>query len=418
MQALSSQSLRQNPDFVRLWVGQTVSQLGSQVGAGAITLVAILVLHASAAQIGLLGAASGVASLGSSLLVGTWVDRTRRRPLLIAADLGRFVLLALVTILAVLGGLSFPVLLGIAAMVAALTSVFDVTYPSYLPSLVGRERLLEGNARLTASSSFAEVVGQPVGGGLVLWLGASVTVLIDGFSFLASAVSIMLIRKPESRPITLEASSPEPRPKVFSGVLEGARFVFRHELLRPLAVTAIISHLGGGVIGALYTLYGLRALGLTPFTLGVVIGIGGVLSLVGSAVVERATRAFGFGRALTWAAVAGAAFTLLIPLAGGPFTALVLVVSQLGDVFGTVSMINQTSLQQSLVPDAWLGRVNSSLQFLTRAMLALGAALGGTVAEVFGVRTAMTLGVLLVLLASLWIARSPIRTLRELPQGS
>ncbi len=410
MDALSAKPLQQDPDFVRLWVGQTISQIGSQVGGGALGLVAILVLHASAAQIGLLGAVVGAAALGSSLMVGSWVDRTRRRPLLIIADLARFVLLALVALLAVRGGLSFPVLVGSAAIIAALSSVFDVVYPSYLPSLVGRERLVEGNARLSSSTSFAEVVGQPVGGGLVQVLGAPVTVLMDGFSFLVSAVSLGLIRKPEPEPDILET-----RPKILSGVLEGMRFVFAHELLRPLAVTAIIFHLGGGVISALYALYGLRVLGLTPLTLGVVIGIGGVLSLVGSAVVERWTNAFGFGRTLTWAAVAGALFTLLIPLASGPLAVVVLIVSQLGDVFGTVSMINQTSLQQALVPDAWLGRVNSSLQFLTRGMLAVGAALGGLIAEVFGVRAAMVLGVLLVFLASVWIARSPIRNLHDLP---
>ncbi len=410
MNALGAKPLHQDPDFVRLWVGQTISQIGSQVGGGALGLVAILVLHASAAQIGLLGAVVGAAALGSSLMVGSWVDRTRRRPLLIVADLGRFVLLALVALLSVSGRLNFPVLVMAAAIVAALSSVFDVVYPSYLPSLVGRERLVEGNARLTSSTSFAEIVGQPVGGGLVQLLGASVTVLLDGVSFLASAVSLGLIRKSELVPDRLET-----RPKMLSGVLEGMRFVFAHELLRPLAVTAIIFHLGGGVIGALYALYGLRVLSLTPLTLGMVIGVGGVLSLVGSAVVERWTNAFGFGCTLTWAAVAGALFTLLIPLASGPLAVIVLIVSQLGDVFGTVSMINQTSLQQSLVPDAWLGRVNSSLQFLTRGMLAVGAALGGLIAEVFGVRAAMVLGVLLVFLASLWIARSPIRNVRDLP---
>jgi MFS family permease len=410
MRALSTRPLRQDPDFVRLWVGQTISELGSQVGGGALGLVAILVLHASAAQIGLLGAVVGGAALGSSLLVGSWVDRARRRPLLIVADLGRFALLAVVSILAVSGWLNFPVLIIVAAMVAALSSVFDVAYPSYLPSLVGRERLVEGNARLTSSTSFAEIVGQPVGGGLVQVLGAPVTVLIDGLSFLISAVSLGLIRKPEAVP-----DAPGPTPKVFSGVLEGARFLFSHEWLRPLAATSIIFYFGGGVISALYPLYGLRVLGLTPFALGVIIGVGGVLSLVGSAVVERLTFAFGFGRTLTWAAVVGALFTLLIPLAGGPLAVLVLVISQLGDVFGTVSMINQTTLQQSLVPDAWLGRVNSSLQFMTRGMLALGAALGGVIAELFSVRAAMVLGVVVILLASVWIARSPIRKLRDLP---
>jgi predicted MFS family arabinose efflux permease len=312
--------------------------------------------------------------------------------------------------LAVWGKLSFPALVGAAATIAALSSVFEVAYPSFLPSLVGRERLLEGNARLTSSTSFAEIVGQPVGGGLVQVLGANVTVLLDGLSFLVSAVSLGLIRTPEPAPDALEV-----RPKLLSGVFNGTRFMLAHELLRPLTIAAIISHLGGGVIGALYSLYGLRVLGLTPLTLGVIIGVGGVLSLIGSVVVEGWTKAFGFGRTLTWAAVAGELFTLLIPLAGGPLTVLILIVSQLGDVFGTVSIINQTSLRQSLVPDAWLGRVNSSLQFLMRAMLAVGAALGGLIAEAFGVRAAMVLGVLLVFLASLWMARSPIRNLRVLP---
>lgn len=408
--ASENEPLRHNPDFVRLWVGQGVSELGSQVGSGALNLVAILVLHASAVQVGLLGSIAGVAALASSLLAGVLVDRVRRRPVMIAVDLGRFVLLATVAGMALLGGLNLPVLLVAAALIAALSSLFDVAYPSYLPSLVGRERLVEGNARLSATGSFAEIAGQPVGGGLIQLFGAPIAALIDAFSFLASAVSLVLIRKPEPVPPT-----PESGPNVLSSVLEGARFAFGHDLLRPLTIAETVSNLGGGVIGALYTLYGLRVLGLTPFTLGVVIGVGGVLSLLGAGLVERVTRAVGFGPALVWGGVLYAISSVLIPLAGGPLAMLVLIVAQFGDVFGTIAVINQSSLRQSLVPDAWLGRVNSSTQFLTRGALAVGAALGGVIGEVFGLRFAMIVGVSVVFLANVRLVRSPIRALRELP---
>lgn len=411
MRVLNGEPLRHDPDFVRLWVGQSVSQIGSQVGAGALGLVAILVLHANAAQVGLMGSASGVAALASSLLAGPLVDRARRRPLLIASDLGRFVLLASVGAAAVLGGLNFAVLLVVAALVAALSSLFDVAYPSYLPSLVGRERLVEGNSRLSASNSFAEIAGQPVGGGLVQFFGAPIAVLIDAVSFLASVVSLGLIRKSEPLP-----NAPESGLNAFSSVVGGTRFLFRHDLLRPLTVGMIVWNLGGGVIGSLYALYGLRTLGLTPFTLGVTIGVGGVLSLVGAGLVERANRAVGVGAALAWAGVIEAAFAWLIPLAGGPLAWPMMIAAQIGDVFGAISMINQSSLQQSLVPDGWLGRVNSSAQFLTRMAGALGAVLGGAVGELFGLRAAMILGVLTVFLANLWIARSPIGVLRQLPE--
>ena len=394
-----------------MWVGQGVSELGSQVGSGALNLIAILVLHASAVQVGSLNSVAGAAGLVSSLLAGSIVDRVRRRGLLIAVDLGRFALVAAVAVGAATGGLGFLALLVAAALIAALSSLFDVAYPSYLPWLIGRERLVEGNARLSATSSFAEIAGQPIGGGLVQLFGAPMTALLDACSFLVSAISLGLIRKPEPVPI-----APETRSSVFSSLPEGVRFAFGHTLLRPLTVGAMLSNLGGGAIGALYALYGLRTLGLTPLALGAIIGVGGLLSLLGAGLVERANRAFGFGSVLTWGWVAYAAFGFLIPFAGGALALPVLVASQLGDVFGTVSIINQSSLRQSSVPDAWLGRVNSATLFLTRGALVLGAALGGACGELFGLRTAMLLGVIVVFVGGVWISRSPIRGLRELPE--
>ncbi len=404
-------SLRDEPDFRRLWVGQGVSELGSQVGSGALNLIAILVLHASAVQVGSLGSVAGAAALGSSLLAGSIVDRVRRRGLLIAVDLGRFLLLAAVAVGAATGGLGFPALLVAAALIAALSSVFDVAYPSYLPWLVGRERLIEGNARLGATGSFAEIAGQPIGGGLVQLFGAPIAALIDAFSFLISAISLGLIRKLEPVPV-----APGTALNVFSSLTEGMRFVSGHGLLRPLTIGAVLSNLGGGAIGALYALYGLRTLGLTPLTLGAIIGAGGLLSLLGAGLVERANRAFGFGAVLAWGWVAYAAFGFLIPLAGGPWALPLLVASQLGDVFGTVSIINQSSLRQSSVPDAWSGRVNSATLFVTRGALVLGAAFGGACAELFGLRPAMLLGAMVVFLGGVWFVQSPIRAWRELPE--
>jgi predicted MFS family arabinose efflux permease len=398
-------------DFFRLWAGQTISKFGSQIGNGALGLAAILTLRATPIQIGLLSAAGSVPVLLVGLLAGVWVDRLRRRPLMIAADLGRALLLASIPIAALLGSLRIEQLYIVAALVSILTIFFDVAYESFLPSLVRREQLVEGNSKLGLSDSVAEIGGPPLGGALVQLISAPLTIAFDALSFLCSALFLWRIRTIEPA-----VEAPQQRPGMWQDIGAGLRATLGKPLLRVLLGTTIIFNLGGGIIGSLYGLYAIRELGLTPTLLGAVIGLGGVSALVGALVAERVTRRLGLGRAITVALAAIAAMGPILPLAHGRFAVLLLLLGQAGDAAWSIYFIGALSLRQSIVPARLLGRVNASMQFLAAGAAPLGAIAGGVLGATIGLRAAITIGVAIVVCACIWGICSPLGQLRALPE--
>ncbi|HYN88631.1 MAG TPA: MFS transporter, partial [Ardenticatenaceae bacterium] len=342
---------------------------------------------------------------------GVWVDRARRRPILIAADLGRALLLLTLPLAAFGGVLRIEQLYVVVALVATLGVFFDTAYHAILPSLLSRERLAEGNSRLAMSESLAESVGPGAAGALVQVISAPLTILLDALSFAVSALSLWLIRAPEA---VVEAT--EGRQSVLEDIGAGLRALRDDERLRTLLGAALTLGFSGGIIGTLYGVYGLRELGLSPFVLGVVIGLGGVGALAGSFLAEPAGRRFGYGRAMTGAMVFGAVLQFGIPLARGALSVPLLVVAQiLGDVGMSIFAIHERTLRQAITPDRLLGRVNASQQFLLGLVLPVGALCGGWLGERFGLRTAIAIGVGGLLVASLWLLRSPLRRLEALP---
>jgi MFS family permease len=399
--------LWKNSDFAKLWLGQTVSHFGSGITGIALPLTAVLILAATPVQMGILGALDGVSILVIGLLAGVWVDRVRRRPLLIATDLGRAFILSTIPLAALLGVLGIWQLYIVAALAGMLTVIFTVASSAYLPSLIPQESLVEGNSKLGMSDALAEIGGPALAGPLVQLLSAPFAILFDAFSFLFSACYLGLIRKPEPHPTTLEQSK-----SIWSDLIEGLRLVLKNPLLRSLAASAGIFSLFGNFVGALYVLYVIRQIGAPPIYLGLLVATGGLSALLGAIMAERVIRRFGLGRTVGIGLFMYGATSLLIPLAGGSitFALILLFLSQfLGDMFVSIYFIADVSLRQSLVPSNLLGRTNASKQFLSQGIAPLGALLAGILGGTTGLRFTILIGVLGVILAGTLLLLSPVR---------
>jgi predicted MFS family arabinose efflux permease len=402
--------LLRNGDFLKLWAGQTVSEFGSWMGA--LSLFAILAMHASPAQMGLLSACQSLPMMAVALFAGVWADRLRRRPILIFSDLGRAALLLSIPLAYRLGVLSMGQIYGVAACVGTLSVFFNVAYPSYLPSLLEPEELMEGNSRLGVSESIAEVAGAPFGYAVVQKIGPGPGVLVDALSFFVSALALMGIRKPEPRP-----SPQTERGGIAAEIREGAEAILKQPILRSLTAASLIHSLFGGFYVALYSLYGIRTLGLSPAVLGAVIGLGGAGSLVGAAVAPRITGRLGLGPALCGATLVFGALQAFTPLASGApaRAALFLSIPQLfGDGAITLYMIAQTSIRQSLLPVRVMGRASATVQFLSGLALSAGSLAGGAAAQRIGMRPTFAIVAAGMLLAGIFLCLTPVRRLRDL----
>ena len=404
---------RLDPDFRKLWIGQAISQIGSNITGVGLPLTAVLVLKASPLQMGFLSGVGAAAVLIFGLFAGAWVDRLHRRPILIAADLGRAVVLGIIPLAAMLHRLTIGDLYLVAVGSSILTVLFDVSYQAYLPSLIARENILTGNSRLALTESIAQIAGPGLAGILVQLLTAPMAMLFDAASFVCSASSVWLIRKPEPLPTrTLE-------PHIGREISEGLVASWRDPLLRALAGRTASSAFFLGFGSSLYFLFAMRELGLTAALLGIIIAIGGTSGLFGAFLAEWLVRRFGFGRTFIGSAMAIGMAMLLIPLAHGSVAACsaFLIAAQLGDLAWPVYTISERSLRQAITPNHLLGRVNSSMHLLFHGVLPLGALAGGAIAQAVGMRRALLIGAIGVLLSTMWLVFSPVRRLRELPHA-
>lgn len=402
------------PDFLKLWGGQAVSHLGSSITDVGLPLTALRVLGASPMQMGFLSGAGAAVVLVFGLFAGAWADRLRRRPILICADLGRAAVLGTVPLAAAFGRLSMGHLYLVAAACALLNVLFEVSYQAYVPSLVERENLVECNGKLALAASAADVGGPGLAGILVDWITAPRAILFDAVSFLISAASIGLIRKPEPQP------EPRPQPHLGREIVEGLSASWREPILRVLAQRTATASFFMGFFVALYMIFAIRELGLSAALLGTIISVGGATSLAGAFAAPRLVRRFGFGPTFIGAAVV-TGITMLVPaLARGTVAvcAAILSAGQLFDMAWPVYHINELSLRQAVTPDHLLGRVNSAMHLLFRGVLPVGALAAGIIAEAIGIRLTMVLGAIGYLLSTLWLIFSPIRRLRELPEIS
>jgi len=396
-------------DFHRFWLAQTTSAVGSQIGDLAIPLLAVVVLHATAAEAGLVGVARWLPFLLLALPLGVLVDRRRRRPVLVAADIARAALIVVLVVVAVAGSLTLPVLLGLIFAIGAFTVAFEVAYQSFLPTVAARDDLERANGRLQATASAAQVGGPGLGGWLVQTLTAPWALLSQAVTYAVSAVALLGIRSSEPDPL------PERRGALVE-LREGLRFVRRDRYLVSLVGFSAIYNLFAQWITVLLLVHAVRELGLTAGHLGLVFSLGAVGAVVGAAAAPASVRRFGVGPVLIACAGAESLVLGVIPFVDAAWSTPGIVAALVG-VFAvngagtSLSSVVALTLRQLRTPDHLLGRVNATVRWISYGVVAIGAGLGGLAGEALGTRAGIAVGCVGVALTVVWVAASPLRTI-------
>lgn len=406
-------ALWRHREFLKFWAGSGISDVGSQVTALALPLIAALTLHATPWQMGLLAASGSAPVLVVGLCAGVWVDRIRRRPVMIATDVGRALLLSIIPLAAVTGVLRMEILYAVMLLTGSLTVLFDVAHMSFVPSLVSANQLVDGNSKIKTTSAAAEVAGPSLGGVLVSVLGAPFAVLVDALSFLGSAIFIAWTRVNESLPRTRDE-----RAGVVAEIGEGLRVVIHDRIRRALAGCSATIILFGRMFNAVYVLYMTRHLGLSAVGVGLVFGTGGVGSLLGSIVAAPIARRYGTGRTMIGAQLAFGLTGLMVPLAVFvPEIALPMIVaSEFAQWMALlIYYVNGISLRQAITPDRLQGRVNATVRFLAGGATLIGALIGGALGGVIGVPLTLVVACGGMLLSFLWLLLSPVREVQAVP---
>lgn len=403
-------SLFRHADFRRLFAGDTASQFGTFVGNTAVPLLAAVTLAATPFEMGLLAAAETFAFLLLGLPAGVWVDRMRRRRVMLTADFTRAALLLSVPVAWWAGVLTLAQLLVVVLLVGIATLFFDIAYQSYLPSLVGREHLVEGNAKLQAVQSTAQIAGPSAAGVLVQVISAANTVLVTGLGFLTSALCLVRIRAEEPAP------QRDGHARLLPQIAEGLRFVFSDKPLRAIVACTATANFFGGALAAVQVLFLTRVAGLPPAAIGGLLAAGGAGGILGALCAGALTRRLGQSRAI-W----------LVPLFTWPGQLLLafaapgwrLVLAGAGLVLGGFGLVTynvaQVSYRQAICPDRLLGRMNASVRFVVWGTIPLGGLLGGALGEVLGLRGALWVALAGEVAAALWVVCSPLRHMRDLP---
>ena len=407
---LAAPTLWHHPDFLKLWIGQSVSQFGNQFTGLALQLFAVRVLLATPGQMGLLGALGTLPFLLFGLLVGVWVDRHRRRPILIAGDFGRGLVVASIAVLTLLSlaRMEYLYLLGFATGI--LTVFFDVSYQAYLPALVPRDQIVEGNSKLEATNTTAQVSGPVLAGFVIRALGYAAAMAFDGVSFFFSAGLMVRIRKPETVPKASERRS------VPKEIREGLRVVFGDRRLWSIAGCTGTSNLFSSALFALFVLYAVRNLGLDEVGLGIIGGLGSIGGILGAVTANRVARRLGVGRAILLGLLVGSASSFWIVFATPGVAFAFLTAMGFAGALGTLWYnINQVSLRQALVSLRLQGRLNATMRFLVWGTLPVGSLLGGALGEALGLYPAIVIAAFGGLLAIPWILFSPVRKLATIP---
>lgn len=404
--------LSRDPEFLRLWTAQAISQLGTQVTLLALPLAAILVLDATATEVALLSAVEVLPFLLFTLPAGVWVDRLPRRPILVVTDLARAAALTSIPLAYAVDALTLPHLYVVAFAMGVLTVFFDVSYLAYLPSLVERRQLGAANSKLEATRSAAQVVGPGTAGVLVDLITAPLAILVDGVSYLFSAFFVWRIRRADRR-----EASVAPRGRLLPQLREGLSYVLRHPYLRPLTLSTggwnLFANIGFGII----LVYAVRTLDLSPAVIGVLIAIGGAGSVAGALAAARITDRVGLGRTMVWGALGASLAQFLIPLAPRENPELVLLGSFLvGSFLGMLFNVTQLTFRQSITPERLQGRMNAVVRFMYWGPQPAGFALGGVLAAVIGLRPTLFVSAVGSTLVFLPLLAHPIRKLTVMPE--
>jgi MFS family permease len=448
-------SLFRHPNFARLWSAATISLFGTQVSQIAIPFIAAVLLDASPGEVGLLTTIEFLPFLLFTLPAGVWVDRFPKKRILVIGDLGRAVMLASIPIAWFGGVLTIGQLYVVGFVNGLMTVFFDVADQSYLPTVLDRDQLVDGNSKLQVSQSSAQILGQPFGGAIVALLTAPVAVLVDAVSYVASAGLILSIRERvtqvatavrpdrDARSAALATEGDEVAPgtpaaasfvaetevadpveqaevRASGGMIrqirEGLRYIFGHAYLGHIAATTGTANLFGNIGFAIFPVYAYKVLGLTPTEVGVIGGVGGAGVLLGALIAGRVQARLGVGRTIILSAAATGPIGLLLPLAAyGPAFALLTFGFFVAGGLNVVYNISQVSLRQAITPDHFLGRMNATMRFLVWGTIPIGSLIGAGLSEVVGVQATIWISGILSLFAFLPVLFSKVRTIRTIP---
>ena len=409
-------SLWRQGDFMKLWSGQTISQFGDEITLLALPLLAID-LGAKEFEFGILGVVRFLPWIFFTLPAGVWVDRMRRRPILIGADIARAALLASIPI-AFLGGWLTMVQVYIVAFFAGTFEVFfDVAYQSYLPSIVERDELVEGNSKLELSRAASSVAGPTLAGFLVQAIRAPFAIAFDAVSYVGAALFIALIRRGETGPVPHDPAEGK-RPSMWQEARAGLGYVATNRYLRSIAACTATFNLFGNISGVLLILYlaGEDFLDLSPGTIGLIFALGNIGVLLGALSGGRLAKAIGVGPIIIVSAFIGGIAAFAVPLAPPDNPFWVLVIGGLFAGFSTVVYnVNQVGLRQAITPDRMLGRMNATMRLIVWGTIPIGALIGGILGSLLGLYPALWLSAVGTSIAFLPVLLSPVRSLREIP---
>jgi len=394
-----------------LWAGQSVSRLGDQFTALALPYVAVTALQADAGQMGVLGALGTFPFLFFGLLVGVWVDRHRRRPVLILGDLGRGAVVGSVALLLLAGLLRMEIVYVLAFITGTLTVFFDIAYQAYLPAIVTRAQLVEGNSKLETTNTGAQFVGPSIAGVIIQVLSAAWAMVFDGLTFVYSAIMMVFIRAKETPPDATQRKS------AFSEAREGVAVVFGDIRLWSIAGCTGTSNFFGSIWFTLLILYALQSLRMDAVGLGLAFGLGSLGGIAGAIGGARLAQRYGVGRAIVASILVGSFGGIALLLATPAFAFLAVTATMALVGFGSVVYnINQVSLRQALVPVRLQGRLNATMRFLVWGTLPLGSLAGGILGATLGLYPAIAIGVVGGLFTFLWVFLSPVRSIETMPE--
>ena len=415
--ASTSRSLLRHPDFLKLWTGETVSVFGTAITQLALPIIAATTLRVSPFEFALLTTVEFLPFILLSLPAGVWVDRIRRRPILIAADLGRAVAIGSIPVAFALNALTIWQLYLVGFVNGCLTVFFDVAYQSYLPSIVERDQLVEGNSKLEITRSASQIVGPGMAGVLIGLLRAPFAMTLDAASYVWSALFVFLIRRAEPGVASQDEAADGPEPSMRAEIAVGLRYVIGHPWLRSIAATTGTSNFFGTLFFAILILYLADERGLSPEAIGFAFSIGSLGVLVAALTTSRLTARVGVGRMLVLSSLG---FSLQgVPVAFAPdgliFPAVALFIF-VGGFFGVVWNINQVSLRQAITPPRMQGRMNATMRFIVWGTIPLGSVAGGALGGIIGLHATIVVGAVGGLVAFVPVALSSVRSIVTMPE--
>jgi MFS family permease len=403
--------LWRHADFLKFWSAETISQFGSNVTQIALPLVAVLVLHATAFQVAALSTVDFLPFLLFTLPAGVWVDRLPRRPIMVIADLGRAAALGSIPLAAVIGHVTLAQLYIVGFITGTLTVFFDVSYQSYLPSLVAREQLVDGNSKLEISRSAAQIGGPGLGGLLIRLFTAPYAILTDAISYLWSAAFLFAIRRKEVVPERTAQSA-----SMWRELVDGVKYLLGHRYWRGISMSTATFNFFNNVAFAILIVYLVRRLHMSPLAIGVTLSLSNGGALIAAFFAQKIGKRLGVGRAILYATILDGLPLVLVPLAPAsfpiPFIVVAFTVVGFGIVLYNVSAI---SLTQALTPERLLGRVNASRRFIVWGTIPIGGLVSGGLASWIGLRPTLFVGTIGCALAAVPIALSPVRHVKEIP---